>query len=148
MSFSIAHSAIDTVAVRAALTDPACGAAVLFEGLVRDHNEGRDVVRLEYEIYEPLAVKEGNLIIEEARQRWGVTRAVAVHRTGILELTDLAVVVGVAAAHRDEAFTAARDIIDQLKVRLPIWKKEHYADGDAHWVNCQRCGHGRRVDAA
>lgn len=144
MSFTVAHSAIDIAAVRAALFDPTCGAAVIFEGWVRDHNEGRAVERLEYEVYEPLAVKEGITIIAEARDRWGIAKAVAVHRAGKLELKDVAVVVGVVSAHRDEAYRASRYIIDELKTRLPIWKKEHYADGEALWVNCRNCGHGHR----
>lgn len=141
MSFSIAADAIDFVAFRAALEDPRCGAAVFFEGRVRDHNEGRAVDRLEYEVYHPLAMKEGEVIIEEARARWAFHGARCVHREGLLELGDIAVLVGVVAPHRDEAFQAARYIIDETKARLPIWKKEHYRDGETHWVNCKRCGH-------
>ncbi len=150
MSFGVAHSGIDTQSLRGALEDHRCGAAVVFEGRVRDHNEGRAVKRLEYEIYEPLAVKEGNAIIAEAQERWPFEKAHVVHRGGRLELGEVAVWVGVVSAHRDEAFLAARYIIDQLKLRLPIWKKEHYADGEARWVNCQRCGqaHAQGKDAA
>ncbi len=141
MSFTITPKAIDLAALRADLEDIACGAAVFFEGRVRDHNEGRAVARLEYEVYEPIAVDEGARIIHEARQRWKFRNAVAVHRSGLLELGDLAVVVGVVSPHRDEAFHAARYIIDEAKLRLPIWKKEHYRDGETTWVNCQRCSH-------
>jgi len=137
--FSITSQAIDPVALREQLIDPACGAYVQFEGWVRDHNEGQQVERLEYEVYEPLAVKEGERILAEALQRFGVARAAAIHRSGMLELSDVAVVVGVSSAHRGEAFEACRYIIDQLKTRLPIWKKEHYASGVAEWVNCRHC---------
>lgn len=140
--FSIVHGPIDLEAVRAALEDQRCGAAVLFEGRVRDHNEGREVDRLEYEVYEPLSISEGQRIIEEARGRWSILGAVGVHRGGLLELGDVAVVVGVVSPHREEAFQAARYIIDEAKQRLPIWKREHYSDGDRHWVNCQRCAQG------
>ena len=137
--FSIQSTDIDLVEFRRQLLDTSCGAYVQFDGWVRDHNEGQEVLRLEYEVYEPLAVSEGLRIIDEARKRFGVARACAIHRSGLLELSDVAVVVGVSSAHRGEAFDACRYIIDQAKVRLPIWKKEYYANGDAEWVNCQRC---------
>jgi len=137
--FRIVAEAIDCAAFRDSLVDRGCGGYVQFEGWVRDHNEGREVLRLEYEVHEPLAVKEGTRIIQEAIERFGVHCARAQHRSGLLELTDVAVVVGVASAHRGEAFAACRCIIDEIKHRLPIWKKEHYADGAAHWVRCDHC---------
>ena len=112
-----------------------------FEGWVRDHNEGQRVLQLEYEVYEPLAVKEGNRIIREAVEKYGISNACAIHRSGLMELSEVAVVVGVSSPHRGEAFDACRYIIDQAKVRLPIWKKEYYEGGRAEWVNCQRCAH-------
>ena len=138
-AFSIAAGTIDRTAFRTALEDRSCGGYVQFEGWVRDRNEGREVLRLEYEVYEPLALSEGERVIAEALERFDVKQAAAVHRSGLLELTDVAVVVGVSAAHRGEAFDACRYIIDQLKIRLPIWKKEHYANGQAEWVNCRHC---------
>ena len=138
-NFQVTAEAIDLDAFRMAQEDPSCGAYVQFDGWVRDHNEGQPVLRLEYEVYEPLAVKEGERIIAEAIERFGVTRVGAVHRDGLMEIGEAAVVVGVSSSHRDEAFQACRYIIDEIKVRLPIWKKEHYADGRAEWVNCQRC---------
>ena len=137
--FRVVAEAIDCAAFRDSIVDRGCGGYVQFEGWVRDHNEGREVLRLEYEGSEPLAVKEGRRIIGEAIERFGVHGARALHRSGLLELTDVAVVVGVASAHRGEAVAACRYIIDEIKHRLPIWKKEHYADGAAHWVRCDRC---------
>ena len=137
--FSLSASAIDERALRGELFDPACGGYVCFEGWVRNHNEGQQVTRLEYEAYEPLALSEGDRIIAEARQRFGVQQLRCVHRTGALELGEIAVWVGVAGAHRDEAFRACRYLIDEIKHRLPIWKKEHYLSGDSGWVNCERC---------
>jgi molybdopterin synthase catalytic subunit len=129
------------------LRDPAAGACATFEGWIRNLNEGQRVVRLEYEVYAPLCVTEGRKIIEEARSRWSILHAECVHRSGQLEIGDCAVWVGVTSAHRDEAFLACRYIIDQVKTRLPIWKKEHYADGDSGWVNCDRCaGHGHSIE--
>lgn len=143
MTFSVSSKPIDAVAARHAVSDPHCGALVVFEGWVRDHNEGRAVERLEYEVYRPLAEKEGERILDEAIDRFGVSHAVCIHREGLLELCDIAVIVCVSSPHRSEAFDACRYIIDQAKVRLPIWKKEHYTDGDSGWVNCERCAsHG------
>jgi len=130
---------IDGDALRRALADPSCGGFCTFEGWVRNENEGHAVLRLEYEAYEPLALTEGASIIEEARRLHPFRHARIAHRTGMLEIGECAVWVGVVAPHRDEAFRACRYVIDELKVRLPIWKKEYYANGDSGWVNCERC---------
>ncbi|HEX9138837.1 MAG TPA: molybdenum cofactor biosynthesis protein MoaE [Steroidobacteraceae bacterium] len=126
-------------ALRVELADPACGGFAAFEGWVRDHNDGRRVQSLEYEAHAALAVREGERIIAEAVERFGIRRALCVHRVGSLNLGDLAVWVGVSAEHRDEAFRACRYIIDEIKHRVPIWKKEYYDRGDSGWVNCERC---------
>jgi len=125
--------------LRDELTDRGAGAYVGFEGWIRNQNEGQEVLRLEYEVYEPVSLKEGNKVIAEAGQKFPILRAECVHRSGLLEIGECAVWVGVVSAHRDEAFAACRYIIDQVKVRLPIWKKEHYAEGHSGWVNCERC---------
>jgi molybdopterin/thiamine biosynthesis adenylyltransferase/molybdopterin synthase catalytic subunit/rhodanese-related sulfurtransferase len=134
--FALSGVPADLDALRSVLQHPGSGGFCTFEGWVRDSNEGREVDGLDYEAYEDLARAEGDLIIEEAIVRYGVTDARCVHRTGSLKIGDLAVWVGVAAAHRDEAFRACRYIIDEIKHRLPIWKKEHYLDGDTAWVAC------------
>ena len=112
-AFDLTQEPIDTEAWRGRLFDKTCGGYAAFEGWVRDHNEGHEVVRLEYEVYDALARSEGLKILSEAVERFGVTRAACVHRYGGLELGDVAVWVGVAAAHRDEAFKACRYIIDE-----------------------------------
>ena len=137
--FRFSSTPLDEPSLRAALADPACGGYAAFEGWVRDHNEGRRVHRLEYEAFEPLAIKEGERIIAEAIARFGVQHAACVHRIGALRIGEQAVWVGVTAHHRDEAFRACRYIIDEVKHRVPIWKKEHYENGDSGWVNCERC---------
>jgi len=139
--FDITADPIDLEAFRKLHVDPTCGAYVQFDGWIRDHNEGRRVLRLEYEVYQPLAVKEGQVVIDEALERFEISNAFAVHRSGLLELKDVAVVVGVSSAHRAAAFDACRYIIDEVKARLPIWKKEFYENGEAEWVNCKHCGH-------
>jgi molybdopterin/thiamine biosynthesis adenylyltransferase/molybdopterin synthase catalytic subunit/rhodanese-related sulfurtransferase len=137
--FRFSETALDVAALQLELRDDTCGGFAAFEGWVRNHNEGHAVTRLEYEAFAELAEKEGARIVNEAVRRFGVTRATCVHRTGSLAIGDVAVWVGVSAAHRDEAFRACRFIIDEVKHRVPIWKKEHYVNGDSGWVNCERC---------
>lgn len=137
--FSISSTPFAVAEAQANLRTPASGGYASFEGWVRDHNEGKVVSRLEYEAYSLLAVKEGERIIAEARKRFGIHSAACVHRIGMLDIGDLAVWVGVSAAHRGEAFDACRYIIDEVKTRVPIWKKEYYTDGDSGWVNCEHC---------
>jgi adenylyltransferase/sulfurtransferase len=138
-AFSFSDRALDLLALRASVQHSAHGGYASFEGWVRNHNEGSAVTALEYEAFEALAVKEGERIIAEACERYGVSAARCVHRVGPLALGDVAVWVGVSAPHRDEAFKACRYIIDEVKHRVPIWKKEHYVSGDSGWVNCERC---------
>jgi len=137
--FRFIRGPLDTVGLRDELADPSCGGYAAFEGWVRNHNEGASVRRLEYEAYEALGLREGERILDEAVERFGVTRVACVHCLGDLEVGDVAVWVGVSAPHRDEAFRACRYVIDEVKHRLPIWKKEHYVNGDSGWVNCERC---------
>jgi sulfur-carrier protein adenylyltransferase/sulfurtransferase len=134
--FSLASDAIDLAWLHASLQHPGSGGFCAFEGWVRNSNEGRAVNGLEYEAYAELALAEGERIVEEAIARYGVNAAHCMHRTGNLAIGDLAVWIGVSSAHRDEAFRACRYIIDEIKHRLPIWKKEHYIDGDTAWVAC------------
>ena len=139
MKFSVSNTPIDVAAARQAVADRSCGALVVFEGWIRNHNEGQEVERLEYEVYRPVALKEGERIIDEAVERFGVSNALCIHREGLLELGEVAVLVCVSSPHRGEAFDACRYIIDQAKTRLPIWKKEHYVTGVSEWVNCEHC---------
>ena len=139
----ITDKAIRPDELRETLTDDGAGGYVAFEGWIRNENEGEAVLRLEYEVYQPLAIKEGEKVIAEAREKFPILHAECVHREGLLEIGECAVWVGVTSAHRDEAFAACRYIIDEVKIRLPIWKKEYYVNGDSGWVNCERCAaHG------
>jgi molybdopterin synthase catalytic subunit len=139
MQFRLSETPIDTSQARRELVDLGAGGYVAFEGWVRDFNEGQEVSRLEYEAFEELAVKEGERIVAEALRRFPVRHALCIHRIGTLSLSDMAVWVGVSSTHRGEAFDACRFIIDEVKHRVPIWKKEHYRSGDSGWVNCERC---------
>ena len=146
-AFRLSETALDPDQLRHELQDPTCGGYVAFEGWVRNGNEGRAVLRLDYEAFAPLALREGERILALARERFGVARACCVHRVGSLQIGELAVWVGVSAIHRGEAFDACRYIIDEIKHRVPIWKKEHYQDGDSGWVNCEHCAAAARDSA-
>ena len=136
-SFALTATAIDAERLRAGLEHASAGALATFEGRVRDHADGRSVRLLEYQVYPELAQAEGERVVAEALARFDVIAAHCTHRSGILPIGDMAVWVGVAAAHRGAAFDACRHIIDEIKQRLPIWKRETYAEGDSGWVNCQ-----------
>jgi adenylyltransferase/sulfurtransferase len=113
------------------------GALVSFSGLVRDTNQGKIVTSLEYQIYHELALKEGKKIIHEAKEKFAIDKLIAIHREGHLQLGDIAIWIGVTAKHRDAAYKASRYIIDEIKHRLPIWKKEHYQNEKPEWVYCK-----------
>ena len=133
--FALGARPLDITALAARLRDPRAGACASFEGWVRDHNDGRGVRGLRYEAYAELAAREGEAILAEALARFDILEAACVHRIGELAIGDLAVWVGVSAAHRDAAFAACRWIIDDVKARVPIWKHEHYREGDAGWLH-------------
>lgn len=135
--FSLSPTPIDPTNAMVRLNHPAAGAYASFEGWVRNHNEGQSVTRLEYEAYMPVATKEGETICDEARRKFAIVDVMCIHRVGKLEIGDVAVWVGVTAAHRGAAFDACRYIIDEVKARVPIWKKEHYTSGDSGWINCE-----------
>jgi molybdopterin synthase catalytic subunit len=135
MSFALSSAAVDPSDLQARLLDSAAGACVTFEGWVRIKNEGREVTALEYEAYGALALTEGNAVLAEARAKFGILQVACVHRTGRLALGELAVWVGVTSEHRAAAFDACRYVIDELKARVPIWKKEHYVGGETTWIN-------------
>jgi molybdopterin synthase catalytic subunit len=137
--FRVQATAFNPEKEKFCLMDPSCGGFVTFEGWVRNRNDGQQVLSLEYQAYEALALKEGKRIIGEALARFPIANALCIHRVGRLEIGDLAVWVAVSAGHRDEAFKACRYVIDEIKHRVPIWKKEYYASGDSGWVNCEAC---------
>ena len=128
---------IDLAALIAGIQSPAHGGVASFLGQVRDHHDGRIVRRLEYSAYGPMAEEECARIVAEAEARWPVRVALA-HRVGALEIGDTAVAVAAAGAHRDEAFAACRFVIEEVKRRVPIWKKEFYQDGAVEWVDATR----------
>lgn len=127
-------------AVREFLRVEEAGGIDLFLGVTRrwtaasPNRERQETTRLEYECYKPMALKEMRRIAEEAIIRWPLCRACLLHRIGEVPVREASVIAGVAAPHRAEAFAACRYLIDALKNQVPIWKKEHFADGSAEWV--------------
>ncbi len=133
--FKLSPEPLDVMAYVQELRTFSDGAFVSFAGWVRDHHQDRPVKALEYQALVPLCESEAAKIIKEAQEQFGKIRAICFHRTGLLSVGEMSVWVGVSAPHRDEAFKACRYIIDELKKRLPIWKKEIFTDGHSHWVN-------------
>jgi len=128
---------IDVGRLLAAVAGSERGGTACFIGTVRDHQDGRSVVRLEYSAYEPMAEQECAAIVAEAVARWPV-RVALEHRLGELAIGDAAVVVIASSAHRAPAFEACRYVIEEAKRRVPVWKKEHFADGVIEWVDPTR----------
>jgi len=136
--FALGIAPLDIERLARSLHSDHAGAFVTFEGRVRDTDGQRTVVALEYDAYPALCLAEGAAILAEALE--GVIDARCVHRVGRLAVGDVAVWVGVIAAHREEAFRACRFIIDEVKRRVPIWKKEHYLDGRSEWIGLESAG--------
>lgn len=132
----IGRETIDVAALEQAVANPAAGAIVTFVGTTRRDNAGRNVLRLEYEAYEPMALSEMRKLAREAGERWNIVRIAIQHRVGFVDIGQTSVAIAVAAAHRAEAFEACRFAIDRLKEIVPIWKKEYFEGGEV-WVGCQ-----------
>lgn len=133
MWVELRDGALSVDEVTAQVAHPGAGGIDVFVGCVRDENEGRPVVLLEYEAYRPMALAEMRRIAEEIEREAPGVRVAVAHRLGALRVGDLAVVCAASAAHRTEAFAACRKLIDEIKHRAPIWKREHGPDG-AYWV--------------
>jgi molybdopterin synthase catalytic subunit len=135
MRAAITRDPIDVPALLAEVTSEGCGALSLFVGTVRDSNDGRAVTGIEYTAYEPMAVREMHAILDEAARAHEVERLALVHRLGALALGEASVAIVAAHAHRAPALDATRFVIEELKRRVPIWKREHYIDGTREWVD-------------
>lgn len=129
---------IDPAEVLARVGADEDGAVVLFLGIVRNHNDGRPVSGMEYEAYREMAEGVLDEIAVEAAERWATDRLAVVHRVGALEVGDASVAIAVSTPHRAEAYEASRYVIEEIKQRLPIWKREHYVDGERRWVPGRR----------
>lgn len=130
----LVRSPIDVGKLITEASRPDCGAVSLFIGNSRDHNEGRKVVSLDYEAYEPMALAALETLEGDARKRFAIATCRIVHRLGEVPLAEASVAVVVAAAHRQPAFDACQWAMNELKRSAPIWKKEHFASGESDWV--------------
>lgn len=134
--FLLVHEAIDGASLTRQLAAPHAGACLTYEDWAPDHHAGRKVLAMELSAYEPLASLEGARVLEEAERRFDVLRIHAVQRLGRLEAGQTALWIGVSAPDRLAALMACEYVIESLKARLPLMKREHYADGDSGWLNC------------
>ena len=130
---AIVTEPLDASRVAAAVRRADAGAVIVFEGVTRNHHNGRPVIRLEYESYAPMAESEMVAIAKRIQRRWPEARVAMLHRVGVVPIGEASVIIAVSAPHRAEAYAASRVAIDELKARVPVWKKEVYADGEA-WV--------------
>ena len=142
---SITPHPIDSASIVAKLSAPEAGGIDLFLGTTRNHSGGRGVVLLEYEAYKPMAIRVMEQLEREARTRWPLVNVVMIHRIGRVPVTEASVAIGVAAAHRAEAFEACRFLIDRLKSEVPIWKREHFEDGTSEWSGAQPITAGEKT---
>ena len=142
---SIVTGEIDPARLINEVGSPQCGAISVFIGTVREVNEGRAVSGIEYSAYKAMASEELERILDEAETRFGISGLVVEHRIGLLGLGDVSVVIAAAHAHRAPALDCTRYVIEEIKKRVPIWKKEHYVDGSREWVDPTRAAEASRV---
>jgi molybdopterin synthase catalytic subunit len=138
MRVALVREPIDPSALLAEVSDAASGATTLFLGTVRDVNEGRAVTGIDYSAYDAMAVRELTRIVEEAVERFGSSHVVVEHRLGFLALREVSIAIVVSHPRRAPAMDAARFVIEEVKKRVPIWKREHYVDGTREWVDPTR----------
>ena len=135
----IVRRPIELAKVYESVVDPSAGGIDIFVGTTRNISEGKDVARLEYEAYEPMALRLMRSIADDVRKKWPVKEIAIIHRIGIVPIGEASIAIAVSAAHRREAFEACRYIIDTVKTTVPIWKKEHFQDGES-WVENRERG--------
>ena len=135
MRSAIVQRPLDPTALLAEVADIGAGASTLFVGTVRRVNQGRDVTGIDYTAYGPMAERELAAIVTEASEKYGISRIVVEHRIGTLMLGEASIVIAASHARRAQAMDAQRFVIEEVKKRVPIWKREHYADGSREWVD-------------
>ena len=142
---SVITREIDPASLINEVGSPQYGAISLFIGTVREVNDGRSVTAIEYSVYKSMADAELERILDEAEERFGVSALVVEHRIGLLGLGDVSVAIAAAHAHRAPALDCTRYVIEEIKKRVPIWKKEHYVDGTREWVDPTRAAQASSV---
>lgn len=136
MFIKVTEKPINLEEALVAVRDSSCGAIAIFEGTIRSSNDGKAVVGLEYEAFEPFLHAEVDRIMSEIRQRWQIHQIALIQRTGKLDVGETGIVIAISSAHRREALAACGYMIEEFKKRAPVWKKEYYGNHDA-WVNCE-----------
>ncbi|WP_166831973.1 molybdenum cofactor biosynthesis protein MoaE [Thalassoroseus pseudoceratinae] len=131
----LTHDPIDITAVTESVRSTQSGAVLVFLGTVREMTGDRQTIALDYDAYPEMATAKMNELEQEAREKWPIDQLAIVHRLGHLELGDVSVIVAVSCPHRGDAFAAGKWLIDTLKVTVPVWKKENWADGTTEWVH-------------
>jgi molybdopterin synthase catalytic subunit len=132
---SIQAPALNIVSAYEFIADPGHGGTSVFQGTVRNYNFGKEVLGVSYDVYEPLAIKSFTDLSVEAIKQWGEHLKIYItHAAGRLNVNDISIIIAVSAVHRDEAFKACRFLIEGIKHQSPIWKQEHYIDGNSEWV--------------
>lgn len=131
----LTNTDIQTAPLLESVRSTQAGAVLLFLGTVRELTNGQQTVALDYDAYAEMAEIKLNELEQEARERWTVIELAIVHRLGHLELGEISVAIAVSCPHRHQAFDAGRFLIDELKIRVPIWKKENWADGSTEWIH-------------
>jgi len=140
IDFGITTDTLDLARANAAVEDPAHGALLHFIGVVRSRNQGRDVLGVSYDAFEPLCLETLEDICKQAQQQWGPLNIYAWHHKGRLEVGGISLILAVSSPHRGEAYAANRFLIEEIKHRVPVWKQEHYTDGDSAWTEgCELC---------
>jgi molybdopterin synthase catalytic subunit len=132
---SLVRAPIDPTAMIRLVSNPRNGAVLVFLGAVRQMNDGRDVTGIDYAAYEGMAQRELEAIVAEASEKFGAVDVAVQHRLGELGVEDVSVAIAVGHSHRDAAYSVSRFVIEELKRRVPIWKREHYTDGTREWVD-------------
>jgi molybdopterin synthase catalytic subunit len=141
MTVLLTSEVLSEARVRRVVTHPGAGAVLVFHGITRDNFAGRRVLELSYEAYPAMARAQMATIVDEAGQRWPGARVAIEHRLGVVPVSEVSVLIAVSAPHRADCYAASRFAIDTLKATVPIWKKEHYADGAAWKANHESgCG--------
>jgi molybdopterin synthase catalytic subunit len=135
--FFLTETALEPVARERGAPAERDGAVAVFEGWVRDHNQGTAVEGLRYTAYEALAVSEGNAVVSETAERFDLDEVYCVHRLGELAVGEMALYAAVSAPHRRSAFEACAYLVDEIKRRVPVWKEEHYREGKSVWIHPQ-----------
>ena len=132
----ITENKIEIERLNKELHNPSCGGVVIFEGRVRNHNDSKEVLKLVYDCYRPMALKVMEEIQSEALKKWYIKKIIIVHRIGEIPIGEIALWIGVTSVHRKESFEVCQFMVNEIKHKVPIWKKETYFDGFTKWVEC------------